>query len=115
MEVLTAIGIRTVFDRASELLGVDPNKTFADKLFELVQCGKIGCDEKETLKILTDAGSAAAHRGWKPEPEQLDTMMNIIEAFIYRAFILHAAAKRLQDNVPGKNAKPPSLGSHDVP
>jgi hypothetical protein len=105
LAVLSAIGIRTVFDRASELLGVDPGKNFAEKLSELVQLGKIGADERNTLDILTDAGSAAAHRGWKPKPTELDTMMGIIEAFLYRTFILDAAAKRLKQNVPAKQKK----------
>jgi hypothetical protein len=40
LRVLSAIGVRTAFDRASELLGVDPAKSFADKLSKLVQLGK---------------------------------------------------------------------------
>lgn len=63
LSVLAAIGIRTVFDRASELLGVDPSKSFANKLAELESLGKIGSDQRQTLEVLTDAGSAAAHRG----------------------------------------------------
>jgi hypothetical protein len=105
LRVLSAIGVRMAFDRASELLGVDPAKNFAEKLMELVERGKIGVSEKDTLDILTDAGSAAAHRGWKPKPEELDTMMNIIETFLYRTFILDAAAKRLKQNVPAKQKR----------
>lgn len=105
LRVLSAIGIRTVFDRASELLGVDPAKTFAEKLSELLLLGKIGNSERDSLGILTDAGSAAAHRGWKPEPQELDTMMSIIEAFLYRTFILDEAARRLKKNVPKKQER----------
>jgi hypothetical protein len=102
LRVLAAIGIRTAFDRATDLLGINPAKNFAQKLTDLVTRGKIGSSEKDTLDILTDAGSAAAHRGWKPKPEELDTMMSIIEAFLYRTFILDAAAKSLKKNVPPK-------------
>jgi hypothetical protein len=102
LRVLSAIGVRTAFDRASELLGVDPAKTFAQKLTDLVDLGKIGSSERDTLDILTDAASAAAHRGWKPKPKELDTMMGIIEAFLYRTFILDPAAKSLKKNVPAK-------------
>lgn len=102
LRALSAIGIRTAFDRASELLGVNPAKNFAEKLTELVQIGKIGESERDTLNILIDAGSAAAHRGWKPEPRELDAMMSIIEAFLYRAFILDAEAKSLKQKVPAK-------------
>jgi Domain of unknown function (DUF4145) len=65
--VLAAIGLRTAFDRASELLGIDPNKTFAGKLSQLVVDGHIGSTEKASLDVLTDAGGAAAHRGWKTQ------------------------------------------------
>jgi hypothetical protein len=102
LHVLSAIGIRTAFDRASELLSVDPAKTFNEKLSELVSIGKIGPSERGTLDILTDAGSAAAHRGWKPKPKELDTMMSIFEAFLYRNFVLDAEARVLQKQVPGR-------------
>jgi hypothetical protein len=52
LRMLSAIGVRTVFDRASELLGVDPAKTFVEKLTELAQLGKIGSSEKDTLMSL---------------------------------------------------------------
>lgn len=107
LRVLAAIGIRTAFDRASELLGVDAAKTFGEKLAGLVQLGKISESERDSLDILTDAGSAAAHRGWKPDPKELDTMMNIIEAFLYRNFVLDAAAVRLKQSFPGKPKRRP--------
>ena len=94
--VLSAIGIRTAFDRASELLGVDPAENFSQKLLALVKLGKIGLSEKETLDTLADAGSTAAHRGWKPKPQELDTMMNIIEGFLHRAFVLRSRGEKLE-------------------
>lgn len=103
--VLSAIGIRTAFDRASELLEIDPSKSFKQKLTALQAAGKIGQEEQEILDTLTDAGSAAAHRGWKPSAQELDTMMSIIEAFVYRSFILGDAAKRLKEKVPAKPAR----------
>lgn len=102
LRVLSAIGIRTAFDRATELVGIDPAKTFAEKLVELVEFGLIGGDEKVALNILTDAGSAAAHRGWKPELKELNTMMDVFEAFLHRTFILRLEAKSLQKKIPAK-------------
>ena len=93
--VLAAIGIRTVFDRASELLGVDPAETFAEKLTDLHTGGKIGLEEKGVLEKLADAGSAAAHRGWRPKEKELDAMMGIIESFLYRAFVIPDEAQKL--------------------
>jgi Domain of unknown function (DUF4145) len=105
LDVLAAIGVRTVFDRASELLGIEPSKTFSDKLADLEKSGKIGGDERKTLSVLTDAASAAAHRGWKPEATELDLMMDIIEAFIHRSFVLGGRADELKTRVPSRPAR----------
>ena len=102
LRVPAAIAARTVFDRASELLGVDPAISFAEKLEALQTQGKISTDEKDVLSILTDAGSAAAHRGWRPKPQELDTMILIVENFLHRTFIIGDAAKRLKESVPVK-------------
>jgi hypothetical protein len=111
IDVLAAIGVRTVFDRASELLSVDPAKRFDEKLTDLMAAGKIGADEKAILSILTDAGSAAAHRGWRPSQEQLDTMMAIIEGFLYRTFLLGADAKALRKKIPKRPKRKKKLRS----
>jgi hypothetical protein len=100
--VLAAIGARTAFDRSSELLQVEPTLPFAKKLDELVAIGKIGKDERGTLEILVDAGSAAAHRAWVPKAKELNTMMVIVEAFLYRAFILDDRLQKLKAAVPPK-------------
>jgi hypothetical protein len=100
--VLAAIGIRTIIDRSSELLGVDPSKTFACKLAELVRLRKISVSEEEVLGILIDAGSAATHRGWKPAPSELNTMLEVMESFLKRQFISDDI-KKLKEAVPPKN------------
>jgi hypothetical protein len=102
LRVLAAIGLRTAFDRASELLGIDPDKTFAEKLNQLVQHGHIGLTEKGSLDVLTDAGGAAAHRGWSPDPSQLDTLSSIMEQFVYRTFVLKAEAEKLKTSIPSR-------------
>jgi hypothetical protein len=100
LPVLAAIAIRTMFDRASELLGVQTKKSFADKLGELVLRGKIGEEEGSVLNVLTDAGSAAAHRGWRPTTDDLATMTGIIENFLYRTFVIPRDAQALKTRVP---------------
>lgn len=100
--VLAAIGVRTAFDRATELLGVDPSLTFKKKLDELVSTGKSGAEERKILEVATDAGSAAAHRGWKPTAKQLETLMVTIEHFIYRNRLLPRRAQDLETKVPPK-------------
>lgn len=87
---LAAIGIRTCFDLASELLAVDPNIPFAAKLEDLVVKGAIREAEREHLGILVEAGSASAHRGWKPTFADLSTLMDVLEGFIFDSFVLPA-------------------------
>jgi len=98
--VPAAIAVRTAFDRATELLEIDSSKSFAEKLGLLKSTGKISSDEEGCLKTLTDAGSAAAHRGWRPDLEQLDTMMSLLEGFVHRSFILGKAANELKLKIP---------------
>lgn len=86
----------------SELLKVDPAKSFREKLDDLLSAGHIGGSEKEHLDILTNAGSAAAHRGWSPTLDDLSTLMDIAERFMYRAFVMDVRVKKVARNIPPK-------------
>lgn len=105
LDVLTAIAIRTVFDRASEAFGVDPATTFQKKLAQLQDLGKIGDTERTNLAVLVDAGSAAAHRGWRPTSEQLDRLVSIIENFLLRNFVLNPAGEVLRSTIPPRQTE----------
>ena len=107
--ILAAIGARTALDRAMVLLGTTAG-SFAGKLEELVSRKMIGNHEKEILGVLTDAGSASAHRGWRPTSEHLSTIMDGTENFLHRTFILGKAARAMRRQVPARKrarAKPP--------
>ena len=106
LRVLAAIAARTTFDRSSELLGIDPALSFKRKLSALVDRGKISTDESEILAALIDAGGAAAHRGWRPAPDDLNTMIDVVEAFLHRSFILGDGIKKLKAAVPPYSSKP---------
>jgi len=103
--ILSATGARTIFDRASELLKIDPALTFKEKLDELQAKGHISASERTHLDILTDAGGAAAHRGWQPTADLLDTIMTIVETFIHRKFVLEAEVKRLKKEIPRRQRR----------
>ncbi|MER8412610.1 DUF4145 domain-containing protein [Mesorhizobium sp. M1342] len=112
LPILAAIGMRTCFDVAAILLGVDDDLPFAKKLDELVQRQKIGGIDKDRLAVLVDAGSASVHRGWKPKPKELDTLAEILEHFVFEAFVapsrrsrLDADAKKLEGAVPARRSK----------
>ncbi len=103
--VLSATGARIIFDRASELLRIDPTLTFKQKLDELRNKGHISVSEHAHLDILTEAGSAAAHRGWQPTADQLNTVMSIVETFIHRKFVLESEVQRLKARIPRRKKR----------
>lgn len=112
LPILAAIGMRTCFDVAAILLGIGGDLSFSKKLDELVQRKKIGGLDKDRLALLVDAGSASVHRGWKPKPKELETLAEILEHFVFEAFVapsrrsrLDAEAKKLEGNVPSRKGK----------
>jgi hypothetical protein len=100
LHILATIGVRTVFDCASQLLGADPNQSFQEKLKELAAGNKIGGEDKELLSVLADAGGAAAHRGWKPTEDAIDHLMGALENFLERAFVLKHNVRRVKKSIP---------------
>ncbi|MGH7089208.1 MAG: DUF4145 domain-containing protein, partial [Stellaceae bacterium] len=95
---LATIGIRTVFDWASTLLGAGSEQTFSEKLKELSAANKIGGEEKEILSTLTDAGSASAHRGWTPTLCEIDVLIRGLENFLERAFALKHQIRQIKEH-----------------
>lgn len=98
--VLATIGTRTALDRAMYLLVGDPSGGFAGKLKRMVEEGHIGESEKTTLLAMTDAGSAAAHRGYGPSPDALTTILDAVENFLHREFVLKKAAVEVKKKIP---------------
>ncbi len=97
---LATVGIRTAIDRATELLGIDAAKTFEEKLAELHNEGWIGETERLVLEVVINAGSAAAHRGWRPDTEQAQQLLTVMEVFLQKAFIVEKKALSLEASIP---------------
>jgi hypothetical protein len=104
--VLAAIGARTALDRAMVFKGATDAFGFAEKLDELKSSGIISQHEQDILIVLTDAGGAAAHRGWQPDAEKLSTIMDGAEAFIHRALVMSAAVAAMKEQVPKRPKRP---------
>jgi hypothetical protein len=98
--ILAAIGLRTTLDRATEVLGIKPTLTFEQKLNALATGGWIGPTERDVLSVVTDAGSAAAHRGWSPDEQALSALVSALEIFLQRAFIVDKEALKTRSNIP---------------
>ena len=93
---LAASGIRTVFDATAHSLGVKGSLSFDEKIEALRKDQHITGRERDYLRILTEAGGAAVHSGWKPEPEHLSTLMDILEGLLHRSLVLPAKAENLE-------------------
>ncbi len=113
--VLASIGIRTSFDIAAELLGIESNKSFAEKVKDLVSKALIKESEKDHIDILVDAGSASAHRGWKPRLSELDALMDTLEGFIYENMVLPTRRKAAAEKMAKVKAKVPPKAPRSKP
>jgi hypothetical protein len=100
LSVLASVGARTLLDRAGYLLIGDPKGGFEGKLSALVTGGFISAQEKESLDAVADAGNASAHRGYTPTTERLGHIVDIIENFLHRAFVLKTAAEEIRKSTP---------------
>jgi len=107
LPMLAAIGVRTCFDVASELCGVEESLSFQNKLVELEKSGKIDSSEKARLEILVDAGGASAHRGWVPSHRELDTLVDLLEHFLFETFVKPATKARLDKEATALKSKVP--------
>lgn len=105
MPILAAIGMRTALDRTSILMGISPELSFEEKLELMRKKGHISGTQKGFLEVFVEAGSAAAHRGWKPEPDQLATMLRILEVLVEDLFFVREEARSLRDSIPSRSIK----------
>jgi hypothetical protein len=98
--ILASIGLRTALDRITEMLGINTDLTFAKKVEALFLGGWVGDTERQTLEVVADAGSAAAHRGWSPDKEAFAALLTTLEHFIQRAILTGKKALEVAPQVP---------------
>lgn len=105
---LAAVGARTALDIVL-VDKVGDKGTFKAKLRALQDAGHVSNHEREMLEILTDAGNASAHRGFRPEEADLITVMDILEGVLEKLYVAPARqqdlakrANELKGKVPGR-------------
>jgi uncharacterized protein YutE (UPF0331/DUF86 family) len=86
--------------------------TFKDKLNKLESEGYIDPTEKELLDAVTEAGNAAAHRGYAPDATLLNSVIDILESLFDRIYFkpdrdkeLLEKARELKKKIPKRNSK----------
>ena len=83
---LSAMGIRAIVDHIVTWKAGDGGK-FLDKLERMRDLALISPSEVNVFFSAFDAGSAAAHRGYGPELEDVYKMLDIAEALIVRFYV----------------------------
>jgi hypothetical protein len=101
---LALMGARTIVD----LLLVDKvgdTGTFSSKLQMLEAQGFVGKQSIAILEAALDAGSAAAHRAFKPTTEQLNQVMDIVENLLQSVYVLEKSAAEIRKATPKRPGK----------
>ncbi|WHS62263.1 DUF4145 domain-containing protein [Pseudomonas sp. G2-4] len=105
--ILAAVGLRTAFDRTTTVLKIDPELTLKQKVALLLDEGYIGETESKTLEVVTDAGSAAAHRAWSPTLDGFQILLTTLEQFIRRTVVSGKSALEIANTIPKRPPKIP--------
>ena len=106
---LSSTGTRTALDQLIvEQIG--DAGSFKDKITKLVDSKIIDNTEGEMLLAVLNAGSASAHRSYRPNPKTINHMMDILEAIFYKLLIapdkkkeLEGKAEELRQTTPKRN------------
>lgn len=105
--ILSAIGLRTIFDRTTELLQIHPGLSLNEKVEKLKIEGFIGDTESVILKQVIDAGNAAAHRSWSPKKAEFEQLLEVIENFVLRTVLGNRSLDHITKNLPERVKRPP--------
>jgi len=93
---LASSGTRTALDQLIvEKIG--DTGGFHQKVQKLVKENIIDEDEKEMLLAVIDAGSASAHRNYRPELSAIEHMMDILETIFFKLLIEPKKKEELKD------------------
>lgn len=110
---LAAIGVRTIIDMVA-LKAVGDLGTFREKLEALEKGGWLGSLDRRRVEVVADAGSAAAHRGFRATPTSIGHMMEVVEHLLKATYVLDLQTKVLKRSTPKRQrsakAKPSTPG-----
>jgi len=96
---LALMGTRTLVDMLL-LEEVGDVGTFDAKLKALREKGVISERNRQVLLTVLDAGSAAAHRGYKPTRDELEVVMDVVENVLQSTHHLTLRAEELRKRIP---------------
>ena len=83
---------------------------FKHKMIHLVDKQYIADNEKDLILAVADSGDAAAHRGFRPDLEHLQTLFDIVEKLLHKFYIKQAEEEALLEAARKFKAKVPPRG-----
>jgi hypothetical protein len=101
---LVAMGIRAALEAVMQDK-VGDQGTFNRGLGALEKEHYLSQRQRRDLEAILEAGHAASHRGWRPNSNQIETLLDITENLIASIYIHGPSAERLGKEVP-KRPKP---------
>jgi hypothetical protein len=102
---IAMMGARALIDMVI-LDKVGDHRTFKEGLDGMVAGGFISGTNRDYLLAAVDAGNAAAHRGYRPEDQDVSRVMDIVENLVETVYVLKSQAGSLLKNTP---PRPPRL------
>lgn len=103
---LPVMGARTILDLVIRDR-VGDQGDFKKGLDALESKGLLSRHDREILEAAIAAGSAAAHRGFEPEKNDVDAVIEIVEHLLNSQYVLPSAAKRIKSKTPSRPPRPP--------
>jgi hypothetical protein len=95
---LAAMGIRAALENVmKEKVGDRPFKALVN---EYQKAGYLSARQAQVLEAIIEAAHAAIHRAWKPNSEDVFTLLNITETLIEIAYLHEDQARDLGNRVP---------------
>jgi hypothetical protein len=103
---LASMGLRAVIDMVC-VDQVGDKGSFKDKLSALCTADVTTKKQMEILLKVVDSGNASAHRGFKPDAEDIDTALGIVEHLLSSVYLHPQSAAELAKKTPARPSKLP--------
>lgn len=99
---LAVMGARSVVDiMLTEVLGDIGG--FEQKLSEAVNAGFLTTAQRQCITAAVEAGHAASHRGFRPNPGAVFDVLDIVEHALRDRYVLHETSNRLGKIIPPRS------------
>ncbi|HEV2499569.1 MAG TPA: DUF4145 domain-containing protein [Terriglobia bacterium] len=108
--MLAMMGVRTLIDMVI-VKEVGDQGNFPKGVEALKERGLVSSKNAEFLATAIDAGSAAAHRGHRPDIRQVNTAMDITENLLQAVYALGSAAAELKKITPPRPPRAKKVGT----